>query len=103
MGQQEAATSETSHGPTGLDWWVRDHRTGRQAVVQWPNAALGVWIVATGAGLLHLLRDRTAELGWIGTGALIAWAADELIRGASPVRRVLGLLVLGWEIYRLVG
>jgi hypothetical protein len=49
-----------------------------------------------------LLPDHARELRWAGTGALVGWAADELVRGSSPVRRVLGLAVLVTQVYRLV-
>jgi hypothetical protein len=73
------------------------------AVVQWPNAALIVWALAALTTRLGLFPDRVEEIRWVGTGALIAWAADELVRGSSPFRRVLGLVVLGWQLYRLFG
>ena len=37
----------------------------------------------------------------IGKGALVVWALDELVRGASPVRRILGAVVLAAELYWL--
>ena len=80
---------------------MRDSHTGRVAVVQMPNPALGVWALTTLCLWAGLFADRAAELRWIGAGALIAWGADEVIRGASPARRVLGALVLGWQLYRL--
>ena len=73
------------------------------AVLQWPNAALIVWALAALTTRLDLVPDRVDEIRWVGTGALIAWAADELVRGDSPFRRVLGLVVLGWQLYRLIG
>jgi hypothetical protein len=79
-----------------LGWFFRD-RSGRLVVVQLPNPALWVWLAAT------VLRwsaydARDAELHWIGTGALIVWGLDELARGASPFRRVLGGVVLAWQV-----
>jgi hypothetical protein len=80
---------------------VRDHRTGRIALVQAPNPALGVWALSTVALRVGLFADLAAEVRWIGAGALIAWSADEVIRGASPARRLLGAVVLGWQLYLL--
>jgi hypothetical protein len=85
-----------------LDAFIRNPETGRVALVQWPNAALGLWILTALVGLLGLFSSHADEIRWIGTGALIAWAADELIRGASPARRLLGLIVLLWEGYQVV-
>ena len=85
-----------------LNRFIRNPRTGRIALVQWPNAALAVWLVTVLLGLLGLFSARADEIRWIGVGALIAWAADELIRGASPARRLRGLVVLAWEGYQLV-
>lgn len=85
---------------TALDRFVRDPRSGKVVLVQWPNAPLVAWGVLTlGAALLS---SRAQELRWAGTGALLAWAADELVRGASPARRVLGLGVLAVGVYRVV-
>jgi hypothetical protein len=89
--------------PRRLDWWLRDRTTGRIVVAQWPNAALVVWAVAAVTTRLGLFPDRADEIRWAGAGALIAWAADELVRGDSPFRRGLGLVVLGWQVYRLIG
>jgi hypothetical protein len=80
---------------------VRDSRTGRIALVQVPNPALGVWALSTVALRFGLFADLAAEVRWIGAGALIAWSADEVIRGASPARRLLGAVVLGWQLYLL--
>lgn len=85
-----------------LNRFIRNPRTDRIALVQWPNAALAVWLLTGVIGLLGLFSSRAGEIRWIGVGALIAWAADELIRGASPFRRLLGLVVLGWEVCQLV-
>lgn len=84
-----------------LDWWIRDKDTGKLVVFQVPNPAIWVFIAAT------VLRwsphdEVDAELHWIGSGALIVWGLDELVRGDAPFRRVLGAIVLGWQITNLL-
>jgi hypothetical protein len=95
--------STTSAGPRSLAWWVRD-RNGRLTIAMWPNPALWVWLVAKALGWLDLgdaVSDAT--LRDIGRGALIVWALDELVRGASPVRRLLGATVLAFQLVALLG
>jgi hypothetical protein len=79
---------------------VRDPQSGKVALVQRPNAPLVAWGALTIGAVL--LPDHARELRWAGTGALVGWAADELVRGSSPARRVLGLAVLVTQVYRLV-
>jgi hypothetical protein len=40
---------------------------------------------------------------WVSTGALTWWAADEVIRGVNPWRRVIGVAGLVFVVLRLVG
>ena len=80
-----------------FDSFFRDE-SGRFVVVQVPNPALCVWLAAT------LLRrsaydSHDVELRWVGAGALIAWSLDELVRGASPFRRLLGAVVLAGQLW----
>ncbi len=89
--------------PLSLRWWVTD-REGRVAVAQLPNPAIAVWLVAVVIGWTGLLdRERAETLRLIGSGALVVWALDELARGSSPFRRVLGAVVLGFQLVRLFG
>jgi hypothetical protein len=85
-----------------VDWFLRDRGTGRITFVQWPNPALWVWGITAAVAALGLYPSRAEEIHWIGAGALIAWGADETLRGVNPARRLLGLVVLGWQIYRLI-
>lgn len=85
------------------DWWLRDRSTGEIRVGQAPNAAILVWLTATVVRWLEVWPDYHEELRWLGTGALVAWALDELVRGVNPFRRLLGALVLGWQVVRLLG
>jgi hypothetical protein len=39
----------------------------------------------------------------VGQGALVAWSLDELVRGSSPARRLLGAVVLVFMLVRLFG
>lgn len=77
------------------DWLFRNPASGRLAIVQWPNPALITFLAARGLEWV-LGPDRSASriLGWIGTAALLWWAVDEVARGLSPFRRVLGAVVL---------
>ena len=84
-----------------VDWWLRDKDTGRIVLAQAPNAAILVFFAS------YVLRwftgDRLgSQLGNVGMGALIVWGLDELIRGVNPFRRLLGAIVLGWEITHLL-
>ena len=86
-----------------LQWWIRD-RHGRIVVAQPPNATIAVWLVAnvvSWAGLVD--SDRQDVLTRVGQGALAAWALDEIARGASPVRRLMGAVVLPVMVWRILG
>lgn len=75
-------------------WWVSD-REGRLALVFAPNPALAVWLLCTVVGWADVLgAERSDTLAAIGKGALVVWALDEVVRGASPARRILGSVVL---------
>jgi hypothetical protein len=84
-------------------WWVSD-RDGRVVLVQPPNAAITVWLVSVVVGRTSLLHgERATALTWVGRGALVVWALDEVVRGASPARRILGAVVLAVQLVHLFG
>jgi hypothetical protein len=86
-----------------LQWWVRDEN-GKLALAHLPNPALAVWLVTVVVGWTGVLAsDRADTVKAIGQGALMVWALDEVVRGASPARRVLGAVVLVVEILHLFG
>ena len=87
-----------------VDWALRDRRTGRIVVAQWPNAALVVWIVAsaTRALLDPAGRWRTA-VDVVAALALTWWSLDEIVRGVNPWRRLLGAIVLTGLVLSLRG
>jgi hypothetical protein len=82
-----------------LQWWIRDRR-GRVVLAQPPNAALSVWLLSTAASWTGL--GDHAALTRVGQGALAVWALDEIVRGASPVRRLMGAVVLPVVVWRIL-
>lgn len=82
-------------------WLFRDRTTGRVTIAQFPNAALGLFLVASLVRWLLGPDGRPgAALDMLATGALIWWAVDELVRGVNPWRRFLGGAVLAGQIVR---
>ena len=73
---------------------------GHFVLIQWPNPALWAFFLAT-ALRWSPWDARDTELLWLGRGALIAWAADELLRGDALLRRLLGAVVLAWQLFVL--
>ena len=86
-----------------LQWWIRDRR-GRVVLAQPPNAALAAWLLTTATSWLGLVDDhRQAVLTRVGQGALAAWALDEIVRGTTPARRLLGAVVQPFVVWRVLG
>jgi hypothetical protein len=85
------------HRLTSPQWWLRDS-DGKWAIAQLPNPALTVWLITAVARSIGVTSDRNVALAQVGRGALVVWAADELLRGSSPFRRLLGLIVLVIEV-----
>ncbi len=85
-----------------VDWMFRSRETGRITIVQVPNVPLGVFILASiVSAITHPTGTAGQVLSVLGTGALVVWAADEVIRGVNPWRRVLGSGMLVWEAVQL--
>ena len=87
---------------SAVAWWFRDPSTGAIVLWQRPNTAIQVWGIATAVRRLGVPPERDQELDWIATGALTWWSVDEVARGTTPYRRLIGTVVLGWQILRLV-
>ena len=86
-----------------FDWFFRSRRTGRITIAQFPNVPLGLFLAAS--VLRRLLQPSgglDTGLRVVATGGLIWWAADEVIRGVNPWRRLLGGAVLAVQIMNLV-
>jgi len=89
-------------GPGPVEWLFRNRRTGGITIVQLPNRALGLFLVAA---LVQWLCDPPGRpggaLGLVAIGALIWGGVDEVVRGVNPWRRVLGGAVLAGQVFRL--
>jgi hypothetical protein len=96
-----ATAAPASTRLTSASWWFRS-RDGRLTVWQVPNPALTVWLATLVLGMLDLSGAHRTEIDGIRHGALLVWALDEVLRGASPFRRVLGAVVLTAQLASLV-
>lgn len=78
-----------------IDWLFRNPKTGKLVIAQWPNLPLGLFIAA------GVVRRLTSPEGTAGTAlsvvagiGLVWFAGDEVLRGESRFRRILGAVVL---------
>jgi len=86
---------------TSASWWFRS-ADGELVLWQPPNPALCVWMVALALGRFDLSSTHATAVDGVRHGALLVWALDEVVRGASPFRRVLGAVILCAQLARLV-
>ena len=86
-----------------ISWFWRHPHTGRIVIAQWPN--LWLWIF-TAASLVERITNAAGPTGIgahiVSTAFLLIWAGDELLRGANPWRRCLGIAVLIGLTIRLI-
>lgn len=74
-------------------WWLRS-ADGQLTLWQFPNPALWVWLATLVLSLFQFSAEHQTQVQGIGHGALIVWAVDEIVRGSSPIRRLLGSVIL---------
>lgn len=99
-------TSSTTTDPSparlrSRSWWFRSS-DGRLTLWQLPNPALCVWMVTLVLGRFDLSSTHATAVDGVRHGALLVWAVDEVVRGASPFRRLLGAAVLAAQLASLV-
>ncbi len=86
-----------------IDWLFRNRTTGERTIAQFPNVPLLVFLVAV---VVRWLAHPSGTVGTVvdvvATGALVVWAADEVVRGVNPWRRILGGTVLTWTVVGLL-
>ena len=96
-------TSSPESSPTSAGWWFRSRETGEITIAQVPNPPLWIFLAATIGRWVVSDGGWADAMWWISTGALAWWAADELIRGVNPWRRVIGVAGLVFVALRLLG
>ena len=70
---------------------------------QWPNLPLWLFIGATALSwLVESASPPGSALRLLASASLLAWGLDELLRGANPWRRGLGVAGIGYAVWRLV-
>ena len=78
---------------SAFEWMFRYRETGRITVVQFPNAALAIFLATVVVGRA---TDEDSATGlavrWTGTVALAWWAVGEVRSGVNPWRRFLGVV-----------
>lgn len=77
-----------------FDWAFRSRATGRLTLWQLPNVPLVLFGVLRAAEALGEPQGTTrVVVHGSGSAALAWWSLDEVLRGESPFRRVLGGVV----------
>jgi hypothetical protein len=80
--------------PRPIDWLLRDRRTGKLVIVQWPNLPLWIFIAAAVVKrVVHPHGNAGTAVAVISFVALMWWAVGEIISGVNPFRRILGAAV----------
>ena len=78
-----------------LRWFFCDPETGRVVIAQRPNPPLVVFLAATA---VRIALDPQGTVGSavraVAIVAIVWWSVDEILRGTTPFRRVLGVTVL---------
>ncbi len=88
---------ETGDGSL-TDWLFRSRVTGRVVVGQAPNVTAVLWVGAAAAAAIAPTPTARVALKRVSAVALSVWAADELLRGVNPFRRMLGGAVLAAQL-----
>ena len=90
--------------PVGsLRWWFENRKTGEITVAQFPNWPL--FAIALGWVVLFFADEGSAVHDVAGVaviGLWLFWGADEVIRGVNPWRKLLGVLVISWQVIRVL-
>jgi hypothetical protein len=96
------ASNVTAH-QSPFSRFFRNPETGEVVIAQVPNLPLIVFFVATAARLLFHPHGAVGMAVSVVSGLALAWwSVDEILRGDSPFRRVLGGVVLVGMIVSLL-
>jgi hypothetical protein len=95
MASNASSTRNASDWRAALGRFFRNPETGELAVAQLPNLPFVIFLVAAVTKrVLHPVDGVGTAVSLIAGVSIVWWALDEIIRGDSPFRRVLGGVVL---------
>lgn len=77
-----------------VPWLYRNPRTGKSVRGEFPNLSMFAFQTSFAASVLVPDDDTAAVARDVAFFSLMWWAADELLRGHSPLRRIIGLTTL---------
>ena len=88
------------HPIRSFRWWFEHRHTGEITIAQPPNWPL--FVIAALWALRALVLDQDTGLyaasEWLSVGLWLFWGIDEIVRGVNPWRKVLGTVVVIWQL-----
>ncbi|HEY4267769.1 MAG TPA: hypothetical protein VGM94_06215 [Galbitalea sp.] len=80
---------------TFADWMFRSRKTGKITIGRPANRSQKLFQASTVVGVLLPKQTQAREIaGEVAVLSLAWWAADELLRGVNPFRRISGAVTL---------
>ena len=100
-GRYRLQMTKSAARPFSIQWWTGGR--GLAGIAQPPNPAIAVWAIVSVLRWMGVSGNPHSGklLEGIAVGALLVWALDELLRGVSPIRRIMGVVVLAVLCLRL--
>ncbi len=83
-----------------MRWLFTDRTNGRIVIGQRPNLALWIVLASLAVGTIAERGSARTAVDVVGVVSLFLWAIDEVLCGANPWRRILGVVVLLWLCVR---
>lgn len=103
------ARTPVARARAAVDWLLRDPATGKVVLYQRPNARLTAAGALTTTGKVlratHVVAPGSTADVWLDrarTVLVVWWSVDEVLRGSTPYRRVIGGGVLAVTVWRAV-
>jgi hypothetical protein len=95
MDRNVSTTPDRTSASSVSGRFFRNPETGEWAIVQIPNLPLAIFLVTTLVRLAaHPHGAAGTALSVVGGVSLAWWSVEEIVRGDSPFRRLLGVVVL---------
>jgi hypothetical protein len=103
MAWDSSVRAKTRAPHSAVARFFRNPGSGELAIVQMPNIPLAAFLVATMARMVfHPAGLVGGAVSVVAAVTIVWWAVDEIVRGDSAFRRVLGGVVLVGSVLGLV-